>query len=286
MFSYRRRIKKNYEQLLDTMDKILAGEEIEDRFDESMDGAIIHRLKQTMDRVTIRQERAENERDKVKQLISDISHQVRTPLSNIVLYSQLLENSMDGEENAENLKVAEKISQNAEALSFQLQELLKAAYSEQEMIVVNPTKNKVWDIISGACQRAEDFALKKEILVQAEPDDTVVYADAKWTEEAIFNVIHNAIKYSAEKGAIHIHTDKLESFVCVRISDSGVGIPQEEAGAVCNRFYRGSNVSQDKGLGIGMYLTREVLQIQHGYIRIDSEEGKGTKVSLFLPRAE
>ena len=99
MFSYRRRIKKNYEMLLDSVDKILAGEEIEDRFDESMDGAIIHRLKQIMDRVAIRQERAENERDKVKQLISDIFHQVRTPLSNIVLYSQLLEDSMDGEEN-------------------------------------------------------------------------------------------------------------------------------------------------------------------------------------------
>ena len=128
--------------------------------------------------------------------------------------------------------------------------------------------------------------MKKKISIQAEPDNTVVYADAKWTEKAIFNVIHNAIKYSSEKSAIHIHTDQLESFICVRISDSGVGIPQEEAGAVCNRFYHGSNVSQDKGLGIGLYLTREVLQIQHGYIRIDSKEGKGTRISLFLPRAE
>lgn len=285
MFSYRRKIKRDYEKLLESLDRILDGEMIDETYDESLDAAIIDRLNRIMNRVELRQDRAEEERDKVKQLISDISHQVRTPLSNVVLYSELLEESFlqDGENPS--LKLVSKIRKNAEALSFQLQELLKASYSEQEMIHLHPMETNVCEIVKEACQRVEDFAMKEGISMHINVQEETVLADFKWTVEALFNVIHNAVKYSERDSEIQIEEEIYESFVCIRVKDFGVGIPEEEVTSVCNRFYRGSNVSNEPGIGIGLYLTREVLQKQKGYLKIDTKEGFGTCVSLFLHRA-
>lgn len=279
MFFYRRKLKQEYDKLLNTLDQILAGEQVAERFDESMDAAIVDRVKKIMERVSIRQERAEEERDAVKQLISDIAHQVRTPLSNITLYSELLEESL---ENEHDKKLARIVSQNAETLTFHLEELLKASYAEQEMFVVHPEECKVAPIVNGACQRVESFALEKDIIIQTGTCDACAFVDAKWTEEAIFDVLHNAVKYSPKGNTVAVQMEEYESFLCLKVTDQGIGIPEEELGAVCNRLYRGSNVPQEKGLGIGLYLTREVLQRQGGYLKITSNVGVGTTVALFL----
>lgn len=279
MFFYRRKLKREYEKLLNILDQILAGEKVDERFDESMDAAIVDRVKRIMERVSLRQERAEAERNTVKQLISDIAHQVRTPLANITLYSELLEESVD---NPQGKKLAKTISHNADTLSFHLQELLKASYAEQEMIVVTPEVCVIRPILHSACQRVESFALEKEILIQMNIGEATARVDVKWTEEAIFNVLHNAVKYSPKESMVSVDLEEYESFLCIRVRDEGIGIPEDELGAVCNRFYRGSNVPQEKGLGIGLYLTREVLQRQQGYMKISSTEGVGTTVAMFL----
>ncbi len=246
MFFYRRKLKREYEKLLNILDQILAGEKVDERFDESMDAAIVDRVNRIMERVSLRQERAEAERDTVKQLISDIAHQVRTPLANITLYSELLEESVD---NPQGKKLAQTISHNADTLSFHLQELLKASYAEQEMIVVTPEVCEIRPILHSACQRVESFALEKEILIQMNIGEATARVDVKWTEEAIFNVLHNAVKYSPKESMVSVDLEEYESFLCIRVRDEGIGIPEDELGAVCNRFYRGSNVPQEKGAG-------------------------------------
>ncbi|MBE5901498.1 MAG: HAMP domain-containing histidine kinase [Lachnospiraceae bacterium] len=280
---FRGKMRQEYQQLLETLDKILAGEPVEERFDESMDAAIADRVKRIMEMVSVRQEQAEAERDMVKSLISDIGHQIRTPLANITLYTGLLQEKLKEQPDA---NLADKIANNAETLSFHVKELLKASYAEQELICVKPEKMKVTDILRRACERVEGLVMDKGISMKISCGKETVLADAKWTEEALFNVLHNAVKYSEAGSEIAVETEGYESFVCIRVKDEGIGIPEEELGAVCGRFYRGSNVTKEKGLGIGLYLTREVARRQQGYLKITSKTGKGTTVALYLLREE
>lgn len=127
-------------------------------------------------------------------------------------------------------------------------------------------------------------AIKKNIRILSDPGRYIVYADPKWTEEVFGNIIENAIKYSPAGSDITVKTLPYESFVCVRIEDHGIGIPEQEQGKVFQRFYRGTNVTDKQGFGIGLYLAREVLRKQQGYIRIKSELKKGTVVEVFLSR--
>ena len=102
--------------------------------------------------------------------------------------------------------------------------------------------------------------MKKNICIRSENNDYKVFADQKWTEEVFTNIIENAIKYSPNSTEITIKSILYESFVCVKIIDNGIGIPEQEQGKVFQRFYRGTNVTDKQGFGIGLYLAREVLK--------------------------
>lgn len=279
---FKRKIRRDYQAMLDTLDRILAGEQIEERFDESLDAAIVDRLKRIMEMVYVNKEKAEEERDTVKSLISDISHQIRMPLTNISLYSELLQENLTDEKDR---KLANTISRNAETLSFHMKALMKASYSEQDLISVQAERTSLLPIIEGACQRMDGELFSKKISLDKKVANETIHGDPKWSEEALFNVLDNACKYSETGSRISIETKIYESFVCVEVKDSGIGIPEGELGKVCQRFSRGSNVSEEKGIGIGLYLTREVLNREQGYMKIKSKLGEGTCVSLFFLKA-
>ena len=167
-----------------------------------------------------------------------------------------------------------------------MKELLKSSYAEQEIISVNPKIIDLDKIIKKSCQSVELDAMKKNIHIRSENNDYKVFADLKWTEEVFTNIIENAIKYSPDDTSITIKSILYESFVCVQIADNGIGIPEQEQGKVFQRFYRGTNVTDKQGFGIGLYLAREVLRKQQGYIKIKSKLNKGTTVEVFLSRSD
>lgn len=117
-----------------------------------------------------------------------------------------------------------------------------------------------------------------------EETDVLCYADKKWTTEALGNVLDNAIKYSPENSQIKVEVVPYESFVCIQVQ--GVGIKEEEQGMIFERFYRSKSVSSEPGFGIGLYLVREVLSKQGGYVKIKSQIGKGFTIQLYLSRYE
>lgn len=281
VFQYRRKMQKEYQRLLEKMDYILAGKKEEDVYDESFSSAITERLERIMCISRAQKGKAEEERDIVKAFISNVSHQIRTPLSNIILYTELLKNSLA---DASSLQLAQKVEKNAEKLEFFMKELLKSSYAEQELILLHPKMVSLDTLIKRGCQLVEMEAMKKHIALTLSIDSYLVFADPKWTEEVFANILENAIKYSPEGSVIQIATTLYESFVCVCIKDTGIGIPEEEQGKVFQRFYRGSNVTDKQGVGIGLYLAREVLAKQRGYIKIRSQINKGTAVSIFLSR--
>ena len=282
---YRHHLKKNiesvYQNLLQRLDMAIGGKIQQTVYDESMDAAVTERLNRVVQISGMNQEKAEKERDTIKSLISDISHQVRTPLTNIMLYVGLLqEQNLD--QDTKNL--VEKIEKQSEKLDFFMKELVKSSYTEQEMINIHPEMVRVEEIMNTSCQIVELASLKKKIDIVQEETDAWCYADKKWTIEALGNVLDNAVKYSPENSMIQVNVVPYESFICIQVKDQGIGMKEEEQGMVFERFYRSKTVSNEPGFGIGLYLVREVLSKQGGYVKIKSEIGKGTAVQLYLSR--
>ncbi len=285
IFYMRKRIETVMAHLLQRMDNAIHGQIQEMAYDESMDAAITQRLNRLLQIAGMHKEQAELERDTIKALISDISHQVRTPLSNIMLYIELLR-EQTLEKNVEAL--ADKIQKNSEKLDFFMKELVKSSYVEQEMILVHPQMVSVEELIDISCQNVELAAFRKKIIIKKElskeVSEKLCYADKKWTIEALGNLLENAIKYSEEESMVQIRCKEQESFLCIEVQDDGIGIKEEEQGKVFERFYRSEQVKEQPGFGIGLYLAREVLSKQGGYLKLTSKLGKGTVIAMYLSR--
>ena len=273
--------KKEMEVLLQRLDDALEGGEGAYAYDESMDSAIADRLNKLLRSSSMGKERAYQDRDRIKSLISDISHQIRTPLSNIMLYTGLLqEKKLDGQSRM----LADQIQGQAEKLDFFMKELIRSSYMETDMIVVSPRTAPVGELVDRACQAVEAEALKKGILIrQPETDRIICKFDMKWTLEAVRNILENALKYSPEGSEVEIEIAPNEAFTCISIQDEGIGIREEEQGLVSERFYRSRDVKKEPGMGIGLYLAREIISRQGGYIEARSEYAKGTCFCIYLP---
>ena len=280
---YKNKMLSQYNSFLNKADEILSGKRIDIVYDESLNSAISERLNRIVEISSMQKEVAEQERDIIKSLLSNISHQIRTPLANITLYAGLLKDELS---ESSSFRLADKIEKNAEKLEFFMKELLKSPYAEQEIISVNPKIIELDKIIKKCCQSVELDAMKKNIRICPESNNYKVFADPKWTEEVFANIIENAIKYSSNNTEVSIKPILYESFVCVQIIDNGIGIPEQEQGKIFQRFYRGTNVTDKQGFGIGLYLAREVLRKQQGYMKIKSKLNKGTIVEVFLSRRD
>jgi len=276
----RRQAQKEMAAVLQTLDDALNGFIHEYPYDESMNSAIAERLNKLIQSSGMQKSRALAERDIIKSLISDISHQVRTPLTNILLYAELLKESNLAPDAAE---LAEKIQMQSEKLNFYMKELLKSSYAETDLIVVIPVSSPVDQLLAGACQAIEVEALKKNIVIRREETDARCIFDPKWTLEAVTNILENAVKYSPEASTVELSVVPTEAFTCIQIADQGIGIREEEQGRIFQRFYRSADVKTEPGFGIGLYLAREILSRQSGYIKVRSEPDQGSVFCIFLP---
>lgn len=225
-------------------------------------------------------QQAAQEKDSIKELISDISHQTKTPVANILLYTQLLEEQGNlGEKERELLS---RISSQTEKLDFLIQSMIKLSRLENGIITVTPKKDSVEELL-----REVDFgpATAKGISVSMEntPGLTAVF-DRKWTAEALGNLVDNAVKYTSPGGHVRVSSKAYEMFVCIEVADNGMGIAPDEITKIFQRFYRSQQAADEKGVGVGLYLTREILRKQGGYIKVSSKLGQGSVFSVFLPR--
>ena len=221
------------------------------------------------------------ERHKLKELVSDISHQTKTPLANILLYTQLLQEQEMPEESR---RLVTEIQQQSEKLEFLIQSLVKTSRLETGTFQLYPEVQPVAPLIRAVTEQAEAAASKKRIRLTVIPADCTARYDSKWTQEALFNLLDNAVKYSPEDSGIRITAEPYELFVCISVSDSGCGIAEEELPRIFGRFYRGSNVREQSGVGIGLYLARQIAEGQGGYITAESRPGAGSVFRLCLPR--
>lgn len=221
------------------------------------------------------------EREKLKELVSDISHQTKTPLSNILLYTQLLqEQSLD----AQSRSLADEIRTQAEKLEFLIQSLVKTSRLETGTFQLSPCESDIDSMIRSAIEQVTPKADSRQIQINYTPERYTASFDSKWTQEALFNILDNAVKYSPECTRITVSVKAFEMFVCISVADQGIGISEEELPRIFGRFYRGQNVREQNGVGIGLYLSRRIIEEQGGYITAESSPGHGSVFKVFLPR--
>lgn len=221
------------------------------------------------------------EKKQMKSLISDISHQTKIPLANIKLYQEFLQ---EEELSPKGREFLIRMEEQTEKLDFLLQSMVKMSRLENGIIHIKKEKGKIQETLTAAVSQIVPVAFKKEMTlhVNCEPD-LLVNHDRKWTEEAIFNVLDNAVKYTDSKGQIEILVIPQEIFTKISIRDNGKGILPERQAEIFTRFYREPEVHDSHGVGIGLYLTRKILELQNGYIEVRSDVGKGSEFCLYLP---
>ena len=267
---------------LDIMvDNAIEGRNLESRFDESRMGALETKLQKFLEMNNRSIDGLREEKAKINTLISDISHQTKTPIANIKLYAELLRESDISEESREYVNV---LIEQTERLNFLIQSLIKISRLDNGIITLTPKNQTIVSLLEAAKKTYFLAASEKNIDIDITVNEVEAVFDEKWTAEAIEIILDNAIKYTPNNGKILINIEEYQMFLRINIKDTGIGIKEDEYSKIFMRFYRSSDVAEKPGVGIGLYLAREIVTKENGYITVSSDYGKWTVFSIYLPK--
>ena len=253
----------------------------EKSFDESRLSALESRLARYLVASALSERNVREQKDQISVLISDISHQTKTPVANLQLYTQLLSEqplTLQGKD------CAAAISAQADKLQALIEALVKTSRLETGILALHPQSGEISPVVKRAVAQYGPKAAEKGIILTIRQAEGSAVFDPKWTEEAVCNLLDNAVKYTPSGGTVTVEVKNYELFSAVRVIDTGPGIPEGEQAKIFGRFYRASGTYQTEGVGIGLYLTRQIAERQGGYVKVESAPGKGSVFSLFLPR--
>ncbi len=282
---FAKRLSRFTNDLCQTMDSMIGGGEeparAEDR--ETIFARISYRLSRLYNILQENRRRVDEERRELQTLVSDISHQVKTPVANLKMVTDtLLAKPVTEQERREFLQ---GIRSQTDKLEFLVQSMGKASRLETGAVTLEKKDAPLLDTLAQAMSGIVYGAEQKGISVEVQcPDDLRVSHDSKWTAEALFNLLDNAVKYTPAGGKISVSVEQWEMYVKLDVADTGKGIPESRQAAIFRRFYREEAVHDQPGVGIGLYLAREIVTRQGGYIKVTSEPGRGSTFSVFLPR--
>ena len=179
---------------------------------------------------------------------------------------------------------AQAIAAQAEKLQTLIEALVKTSRLETGILVLHPEEGMLSPLVKRAAAQYIPKAETKGITLTLGQTEGDACFDPKWTEEALCNLLDNAVKYTPSKGTVTVDVKNYELFSAIRVADTGPGILEEDQAKIFSRFYRSADAYQAEGVGIGLYLTRQIARKQGGYVKVESEPGKGSTFSLYLPR--
>ena len=329
---------KTIDKLDKMIDDALNGTFSESSYDETRMSRLESKWKEFLGNSVLSNQNLEAERRRLEQFISDISHQTKTPMTNIKMYTELLyeeaekintsnrsaaevdkmnssthsaaevdkmnssihlasesvrinssnHSSAELEKSTQKiLKYAEEIKRQNQRLEFLVDSLTKLSRLESGTLEVVAEHSDVNELINSAVAAAKPKAVAKNItfMVQndAGEDGRTASFDMKWTLEALLNVLDNAVKYSPDGGKVTVSTSDTNMYLAIHVVDEGKGISEEDAAKIFGRFYRSSDYQQEEGVGIGLYLTREILSKEDGYIKvIPNDKREGGEFIIYL----
>ena len=270
--------KRLLNRLQQMLDHAIDGELERTEISEEKYSALENSMKQYLDSSLLARKNQQEQKDVIQKLISDIAHQTLTPISNLKIYGEIL-----SEMDHQNREEIDTILEQTEKLDFLIQSLVKLSRMESGIIAVHSEDVGIRRLLESIQQEFAAKAREKNITLRVCETDLHVICDPKWTLEALGNIVDNAIKYTPCGGTVQIKVEQYSFFGKIDIMDDGIGIEKEEIPKIFGRFYRSLSVADQPGVGIGLFLAREIIQAQKGYVKVTSEPGNGSTFSVFLP---
>lgn len=275
------RTARTMKRLDDMLTAAINGSFSEKAFDESRLSALESRLWRYLTASALSEQNVREQKDQISALISDISHQTKTPVANLRLYAQLLSEQPLTPQGKD---CAAAISTQADKLQTLIEALVKTSRLETGILALHPQPGEISAVVERAVAQYAPKAAEKDIALTVGQAGGSAVFDAKWTEEAVCNLLDNAVKYTPSGGTVTVEVKNYELFSAIRVTDTGPGISEAEQARIFGRFYRAPDAWQAEGVGIGLYLTRQIAEKQGGYVKVESTPGMGSTFSLYLPR--
>ena len=275
--------------------------------EETLYGRIEHQLVRVQEMLQGRTDEAEKSRDEIQKLISEIAHQMRTPLANLETYTGLLKERLEAEEKSRMqtagladdegaagrqrkrqeqmlLDYTTALEESGRKLHFLTESFIKMSRLEQGIIQIRKEETDLLGTVKNVLGQIQSRAEEKQICLEISfPEKAVCSHDANWLGEAVCNILDNAVKYSAPGGRIMLSVLENEMFAKIRVRDFGLGIDPGEENQIFCRFYRGNRVTTQAGFGIGLYLAREIVS-RHGGFLLAKRMEPGLQMEISIPK--
>lgn len=282
-FYFRRRFICFSNEVCRNTEEILHGHSIKEQQNkETLTSKMIMELEKIEDIFSFQLAESQNEKRELQEMISELTHQIKTPASNIQMYCEMFSDPDISSEEAKQFVMV--IKQQLGKLEFLLDVLVKSSRLENDMINLQMENSRLIETLAVAVNSVIQKAEHKRIDISVSCRPAIqVYHDMKWTAEAIENILDNAIKYTPENGKVLISVAVGEMYTVIKIKDTGKGIEAAHINDIFKRFYREKSSSKDEGLGLGLYLARNIINLQNGYVSVHSSLGKGSNFFVCLP---
>lgn len=256
--------------------------------EDSLTGRVSEKLSRVSHIMEQKEQESRQEKKQIQELIADISHQTRTPLANQKICLEILRDQIQSlPEGKTALEFLSRLEHQTDKLDFLLESLVKMSRLETGIIQIKKRDCDLAETLKRAISAVVAAAAAKDIEIRAEAEGPFLLShDPRWTEEAVFNLLDNAVKYTGRGGRIGLSVKKGAIFAEIHVKDTGKGIPLERQAEIFTRFYREPEVHDVEGIGIGLYLTRRIAELQGGYVEVRSREGEGADFAICLPLQE
>lgn len=224
-------------------------------------------------------ENSEKEKTNLSNSLTDISHQLKTPLTSIRIMIDNIQNNPDMDEKTRN-EFIEDISKQIDWISSLVISLLKLAKFDAGSIVMRDEEINVKKLIQNIISNLEILIDIKDIKIEENISEQItLFADYNWQLEALTNIIKNCVEHSFDGGKIKIKAESNSVFTKIIITDEGEGIEKKDLNRIFERFYKSAK-SSENSIGIGLALAKTIIEKERGYIKVESEVGKGTKFEI------
>ena len=256
--------------------------------EDSLTGRVSEKLSRVSHIMEQKEQESRQEKKQIQELIADISHQTRTPLANQKICLEILRDQIQSlPEGKTALEFLSRLEHQTDKLDFLLESLVKMSRLETGVIQISKDASDLRPTLERAVSAAVPGASKKRIRLTADIGESAIPLphDGKWTEEAVYNLLDNGVKYTPEGGEIRLEVRRGEMFTEIHVKDTGKGIAPDRQARIFTRFYREPEIHDQDGIGIGLYLTRKIAELQKGYVEVKSVPGEGSDFCISLPNA-
>ncbi len=277
LFKKIRRLSVNAETIIEGQYNPVHGE-----MKEGDLGYLTYQLNIMSERLSENVQALKNDKLFLKKIITDISHQLKTPLASLIMFNDILENDETMSEQEQRKFLAESRNQ-LDRMEWLIKNMMKMAKLEAGIVDFDKKEAFINETIQKSITALKLIASEKDININVSGDTSVkVMHDINWTTEALSNIIKNSIEHSENSSEINIYWEDNSVFVQIVISDNGTGISKEELPKIFDRFYKGSNSYSPTNIGIGLYITKTIIEGQGGSIYAHSIDGQGAKFTIRL----